>query len=119
MKDKIQKRFRKYGYLLKSGLYTKSNISRYEAEFDKIIKQLRRSGENINARWKSCLTKDMESIKTSVVHTHNVQSFSSKMMEMIQNDHFLDCVEKIIGENIILHHTKPVSYTHLTLPTKA
>ena len=106
MKDKIQKRFRKYGYLLKSGLYTKSNISRYEAEFDKIIKQLRRSGENINARWNSCLTKDMESIKTSVVHTHNVQSFSSKMMEMIQNDHFLDCVEKIIGENIILHHTK-------------
>ena len=28
------------------------------------------------------------------------------MMEMIQNNNFLDYVEKIIGENIILHHTK-------------
>ena len=59
MKNKTQKHFSKYGYLLKSGLYAKNDISRYEAEFDKIIKQLKRSGENINARWNTCLTKDM------------------------------------------------------------
>ena len=40
MKNKTQKHFSKYGYLLKSGLYA-SDISRYEVEFDKIIKQLK------------------------------------------------------------------------------
>jgi phytanoyl-CoA hydroxylase len=106
MKNNTQIKFKKYGFLLKKGLYTKSDTLLYEAEFDKIIKQLKRSGENINARWGSDLTKNLENKNTSVLHTHNVQSFSSKMMEMIQNSGFLDCVEKIIGSNIILHHSK-------------
>ncbi len=33
----------------------------FEQEFDKIISQLKKSGENINARWGSGLTKKLES----------------------------------------------------------
>ena len=41
-----------------------------------------------------------------VIHTHNVQNYSSVMLQMIQHKIFLDEVEKIIGSDIVLHHTK-------------
>ena len=106
MKNDTQIKFKNSGYILKKRLYTKRDTLIYEAEFDKIIKQLKKSNENINARWGSDLTKNLECENTSVLHTHNVQSFSSKMMEMIQYNRFLDYVEKIMGPDIILHHSK-------------
>jgi len=106
MKNNTLTKFKDSGYVVKKGLYTKNETLLYEAEFDKIIRQLKKSGEDINASWGSDLTKNLESKKSTVIHTHNVQSFSSKMMEMIQNGRFLDCVEEIMGPNIILHHTK-------------
>ena len=41
-----------------------------------------------------------------VLHTHNVQSYSQKMLNMVQNKNLLDVVESLIGPDIILHHTK-------------
>ena len=67
-------RFKKSGYLLEKGLFKKSETVIFEQEFDKIISQLKKSGENINARWGSDLTKKLESQKSKVIHTHNVQA---------------------------------------------
>ena len=50
--------FKESGYLLEKGLFKKSETVVFEQEFDKIISQLRKSGENINARWGSGLTKN-------------------------------------------------------------
>ena len=41
-----------------------------------------------------------------VLHTHNIQSCSQKMLNMVQSKHLLGVVESLIGPDIILHHTK-------------
>ena len=140
MKGKVSSTFNEQGYYLARGLFSQRAISYLEKEFDKIINQMNASNENINARWGSELTRTIEDPKSMVLHTHNVQSYSQKMLNMVQNKHLLDVVESLIGPDIILHHTKlflkppkigsafplhqdwsyfptPVSCTHLTLPT--
>ena len=97
--------FSKNGYYLKKTIFSKSLINLYESEFDKIVHQLKKSREDINARWGSKLTSNIEPDDSFVIHTHNVQSYSSVLLQMIQNNSFLDEVEKIIGPDIILHHT--------------
>jgi len=98
--------FLKNGFYLKKTIFSKSLINLYENEFDKIVTQLKKSDEDINARWGSELTSNIETDNSSVIHTHNVQNYSSVFLQMIQNNSFLDEVEKIIGPDIILHHTK-------------
>ena len=67
--------------------------------------QLMKSKENINAKWGTILTKEIESSKSKVFHTHNVQSYSAKMLSMILNKKLLDIIELLIGPDI-LHHSK-------------
>ena len=98
--------FKENGFYAQSSLFTKEALQKYSLEFDRIVAQLQESGEAINARWGSELTKDIEQSESQVIHTHNVQSYSAQMMAMIQNEQFLDAVEELIGPDIILHHTK-------------
>ena len=98
--------FKEKGFCIKNSVFTADALYAFSSEFDRIVSQLQKSGEYINARWCSELTKDIEQSDTQVIHTHNVQSFSAEMMSMIQNKKFLDAVEKLIGKDIILHHTK-------------
>ena len=49
------------GYILKRNLFSQEDLQSFEIEFDKIILQLNNSNENINARWGSQLTKNLES----------------------------------------------------------
>ena len=98
--------FKENGFYAQSSLFTKEVLQKYSLEFDRIVAQLQESGEDINARWGSELTKDIEQSESQVIHTHNVQSYSAEMMAMIQNEQFLDTVEDLIGPDIILHHTK-------------
>ncbi len=105
-KTEIINRFRENGFFIKNNMFSKSDILVFLKEFDRIVKQLKRSGENINASWGSPITKEIEPKKSKVIHTHNVQSFSSLMLSMIQNKHLLNITEFLIGSDIILHHTK-------------
>ena len=98
--------FKKKGFCVVNNLLTSDIVDTLSFEFDRIVSQLQESGENINARWGSELTKDIEQSETQVIHTHNVQSYSAEMMAMIQSKIFLDNVEKLIGPDIILHHSK-------------
>ena len=71
------------------GVYLVSALSLIWKEFDKIVNQMNASNENINARWGSELTRTIEDPKSMVLHTHNVQSYSQKMLNMVQNKHLL------------------------------
>ena len=106
MKKKVLSTFNEQGYYLARGLFSQRAISYLEKEFDKIVTQMNASNENINARWGSELTRTIEDPKSMVLHTHNVQSYSQKMLNMVQNKRLLDVVESLIGPDIILHHTK-------------
>ena len=105
-KNKIINQFKENGFLIKKNIFSKTKLLIYSKEFDRIVKQLKRSGENLNARWGSPITKKIEPKNSKVIHTHNVQSFSSTMLSMIQNKNLLDIIELLIGSDIILHHTK-------------
>ena len=98
--------FKEKGFCVKNSVFTADALYALSSEFERIVSQLQESGEYINARWGSELTKDIEQSDTQVIHTHNVQSFSAEMMAMIQNKKLLDAVEELIGPDIILHHTK-------------
>ena len=98
--------FKEKGFCVKNSVFTPEVLHTLSSEFDRIVSQLQESGENINARWGSELTKDIEQSETQVIHTHNVQSYSAEMMTMIQRKILLDNVEKLIGPDIILHHSK-------------
>ena len=106
MKKKALSTFNEQGYYLARGLFSQRAISNLQKEFDKIVNQMNVSNEDINARWGSELTRTIEDPKSMFLHTHNVQSYSQKMLNMVQNKHLLDVVESLIGPEIILHHTK-------------
>ena len=106
MKREVLSTFNEQGYYLARGLFSQRAISNLQKEFDKIVNQMNASNENINARWGSELTRTIEDPKSMVLHTHNVQSYSQKMLNMVQNRNLLDVVESLIGPDIILHHTK-------------
>ena len=98
--------FNEKGFALEKGVFSSNQISALESEFDRIVAQLQLSGEHINARWGSELTQHIENSESEVIHTHNVQSYSSIMMEMVQHEKLLNLSESLIGPDIILHHTK-------------
>ena len=106
MKHSRERFFSKNGYFLAKNLFNKSDVSVLEKEFDKIVFQLKQSGEHINARWGGEVAKKTDLENSEVLHTHNVQSFSSIMLNMVQNKTLLEIAESFIGPDIILHHTK-------------
>ena len=102
----FQSHFNEKGFALEKGVLSSNEISALETEFDRIVFQLQLSGEHINAGWGSELTRHIENSDSEVIHTHNIQSYSSIMLEMIQHEKLLNLSESLIGPDIILHHTK-------------
>ena len=98
--------FNNKGYSLAKDVFPAEFISELVLGFDRIVKQLKESSENINGRWGSELTQNIEANDSVVIHTHNVQSYFAIMLAMVQNKKLLDLAESLIGPNIILHHTK-------------
>ena len=98
--------FNDNGYFLAKNIFKESIISVLEKEFDKIVSQLEQSGEDINARWGGNVSKKTDVKNSQILHTHNVQSFSSIMLDMVQDKNLLNLVETFIGPDIMLHHTK-------------
>ena len=98
--------FKEKDFCVKNSVFTADALYALSSDFDRIVFQLQESGEYINARWGSKLTKDIEQSDSQVIHTHNVQSYSAEMMNMIQDERLLDTLEKLIGQDIILHHSK-------------
>ena len=102
----IKAQFDQDGYYHARNVYPDQALLELEADFDRIVEQLEESGEGINARWDGAQTKELDGGKSSIIHTHNVQRYSPRWLEALQDERFLDIVEQIIGPDIVLHHTK-------------
>lgn len=98
--------FDENGYFLARGVFPEDTLMGLEEDFDRIVDQLEESGEEINARWKGAATDDLDGGKSRIVHTHNVQRYSSRWLEALRSPLLLDIVEEILGPDIVLHHTK-------------
>ena len=102
----IRQKFEQDGYYHASNVYSEDVLKLLEIEFDRVVEQLENSGERINARWEGDQTAELDGGRSRIVHTHNVQRYSSQWLAALQDDLFLDIVEQIVGPDIVLHHTK-------------
>lgn len=96
--------FQEKGYYVAKRVFTDSELDELEADFDRLVAQLKGSGDEINARWNG---EDMaHAADTVVLHTHNVQRYSAAWHRALLHPRFLDVASRILGEDIVLHHTK-------------
>jgi ectoine hydroxylase-related dioxygenase (phytanoyl-CoA dioxygenase family) len=98
--------FDEHGYCVCRGVYSPREVVALERDFDRIIGQLMSTNENINARWSGVEVERLGATNTVVLHTHNVQRYSSVWMQALLQPAFLDIAESILGPDVILHHTK-------------
>jgi len=94
------------GYFYAQGVFNAEELARMESDFDRIVSQLSKMGEEANARWGGEEMARLDGGKSVIFHTHQVQAYSAIWLRAIQHKGFLDVVESLIGPDIILHHTK-------------
>lgn len=98
--------FDENGYSIARAVFSPSEVSDLELDFDRIVAQISASGEDINATWKGPEMDKMGAAGSIVLHTHNVQQYSAVWNRAFLNESFLDAAEEILGPNIVLHHSK-------------
>jgi ectoine hydroxylase-related dioxygenase (phytanoyl-CoA dioxygenase family) len=99
--------YAEHGFYHARGVLGSADVAVLERDFDRIVEQLRRSGEVINARWARDTTSAIDGgTDTEVIHTHQVQKFSAAWGRLMYDDRLLDIAEALIGPDIQLHHTK-------------
>lgn len=96
--NEIKQAFDEQGYYVARGVFDADTVAELEADFDRIVAQLQQSGESNNANW----LRD----ERVVLHTHQVQTYSSRWMQAMLHPGFLDIASEILGPDVILHHSK-------------
>ncbi len=102
----IKEFFDQNGYYHARGVFHPEEIAALEGDFDRIVRQLTSSGENIDATWDSTEVRKLAAANDQILHTHNVQKYSRTWLNAFLNDRFLDVAEAIVGPDIVLHHSK-------------
>jgi ectoine hydroxylase-related dioxygenase (phytanoyl-CoA dioxygenase family) len=98
--------FHENGYYHAKGVFSAGEIHDLEIDFDRMVAQLKGSGEDINARWKGAAMDRLGVQDTFVVHTHNVQKYSARWLRAFLHPRFLEVCVAIHGEDVVLHHSK-------------
>jgi len=102
----VREFFEENGYYLARGVFDPREIAELEGDFDRIVAQLNRSGEEINAKWGGAQSDKLGAAGTVVLHTHNVQAYSAVWLRALLQKNLLDVAEQILGPDIVLHHSK-------------
>lgn len=100
----LSSHFQEHGYALARGVFAGERLRRMQEDFDRIVRQLTSSGEEVNAKWEAA--DRLGAADTVVLHTHNVQQYSSEWMSAFMDAAFLDAASAILGPDVILHHSK-------------
>lgn len=102
----IRAAFEEHGYYLAKGVFQPEEVAALEADFDRIVAQIAASGEQVDATWEGPQTARLAGRNDVILHTHNVQKYSRTWLDAFLNRRFLDVAEEILGEDIVLHHSK-------------
>jgi phytanoyl-CoA hydroxylase len=87
-------------------VYSDKMLLDLEEDVDRIVGQLGRSGENVNARWRGENMDTLDGGASTIIHTHNVQRYSARWLQALQDDRFLAIAQSLLGPDIVLHYTK-------------
>lgn len=102
----IKTQFEENGFYVAKGVFSPQEVTALETDFDRIVHQITSANESTNAKWSG---PEMEKIATAdmvVTHTHNVQNYSAVWSKALFHPKFLAVTSEILGEDIVLHHTK-------------
>lgn len=106
MSDSIKTFWEENGYYHAKAVFSCAELHLLEEDFDHIVEQLQRGTEEANARWRGDAMEKLDSGDSVVLHTHNVQCYSATWAKALYQEAFLSCARAILGEDIVLHHTK-------------
>jgi len=99
--------FRENGYYHARNIFSPSEVSELERDFDRIVRQLSGSGEEVETRWQGAEMEKIAPKNSVVVHTHNVQIYSSAWLRAFLQARFLEVAQAVLGRpDVILHHSK-------------
>lgn len=98
--------YREQGFYIARGVFLPDLVAELESEFDRIVRQILASGEEVNARWSGPEMDALGATGTVVLHTHNVQQYSAAWLRALLEPRFLDVATALIGPDVVLHHTK-------------
>lgn len=104
--SEIREQFEEQGFYITRGAFAGAEVAKLENEFDRIVRQILSSGEEVNARWGGPEMEKMGANETVVLHTHNVQKYSAVWMQAFLSDGFLNPARAILGDDVVLHHSK-------------
>ena len=94
------------GYYVARGVFSGAEVAELEGAFDGIVRQLQQGGESLNARWGGAAMDKIDGGNSVSLPTHNVQYFSATWLRALLHPRFLDVTTAILGEDVVLHHTK-------------
>ena len=99
--------FQKDGYYLAKSVYSPTEVAELESDFDRIVRQLTASGEEVTGRWSGAAMDKIAPKDSVFVHTHNVQIYSAAWHRAFMQARFLDVTQAILNSpDVILHHSK-------------
>ncbi|MCV6594161.1 MAG: phytanoyl-CoA dioxygenase family protein [Silicimonas sp.] len=98
--------FDEHGFYHAKGVFAADEVAALETDFDRIVRQLVASGEDVDATWDGGEAAKIAGAGDRILHTHNVQKFSRVWLNAFLNERFLEMAEALIGPDIILHHSK-------------
>lgn len=94
------------GFYVARGAFSQDEVRELERDFDRIVDQMSASGEHNNATWTGPEMQRIATKNAVVLHTHNVQQYSAVWMRALMSDGFLNPAREILGNDIVLHHSK-------------
>ena len=102
----ISEFFQENGYFHAESVFSADRLSALETEFDRIVEQLNKSNDQIDATWDGTETDKLAKADDIILHTHNVQRYSRPWLDALLDETFLQVPRQVIGDDLILHHSK-------------
>ena len=102
----IQNFFQEQGFYHARGVFSGRELEMMTVDFERIVAQIRTSGEAIDATWVGPEMEKRRQQGDVVLHTHNVQQYSAVWLRAMLQEQFLTIATELLGKDIILHHSK-------------
>lgn len=102
----IQNFFQEQGFYHARGVFSGRELELMTVDFERIVAQIRTSGEAIDATWVGPEMEKRRQQGDVVLHTHNVQQYSAVWLRAMLQEQFLTIATELLGKDIILHHSK-------------
>jgi len=99
--------YAEHGYAIARGVVTGEVLAELTRDFHRVVAQVCTPEDTANARWNSNINDELDpERKTVVVHTHQIHQYAASWARFCFHPGFLDACAALLGEDIVLHHTK-------------